>query len=479
MDNNINSASYEGAPLLSADGKQLYIYRTGHPENMGITNNPKDEDIWFSRKASATSWTKMKNIGAPLNGIRNSGVCGISSDGNILYLYDFYTSVNTVGIAISFKTENGWSKPKSIPIENFYFLNTLVWLYISSDGRTLLMSLQRADTEGLSDIYVSFMQPSGSFSSPKNLGPVVNSNKREVSPFLAADNKTLYYASEGKPGYGNMDIYVTRRLDDTWQKWSVPENLGPNINTPKWDTEFSISADGSEAYMVSGGEDYGDNTDVYKIELPTTAHPSHMRMLCGYLTDYSNGKPLQGEIRFFDANGKDVGNALPDHNSGYYKMYLSDTMSYSLRAEKEGYFAVVERIETNTSLSDSIRKDLQLVPLKKGGKVDLRNIYFEQSKYELKKESTPQLNEIQKVMAQNASMKIKITGHTDNQGNPKDNEKLSLDRANEVKKHLVQMGISGSRILVNGKGGTSPIVPNDSDENRKLNRRVEFEILEL
>lgn len=266
---NVNSDYSEQSPLLSPDGKTLYFSRRSHPDNMGGIDD--FEDIWYSELDEETQeWLPAKNIGPPLNNQGNNFIASITQVGEetILLLGNRYGKGGkmTQGVSMTKMKSNGkWEKPTNLEILNDYNYSMQTDYYMSQDTKILLTSAERDDSYGDRDIYVSFLTETGEWSEAKNLGGNVNTADTESAPFLAADNKTLYFSSKGFRGYGEADIYVSKRLDDTWSNWSRPENLGKGVNGPDDDKYFSIPTSGSHAYFSRGQAD--ENTDVFRFRI--------------------------------------------------------------------------------------------------------------------------------------------------------------------------------------------------------------------
>jgi OmpA-OmpF porin, OOP family len=223
----INSTADELVDAIAPDGSMLMFSRTGHPDN---TDEVKYSDVWFSTRNADGSWAKAENPGRPINtGTHNFGVA-LSQDLNSAYVqgvyYDDGTSTTSGGVSESRRLRNGWSMPRSMVIDDFYNRSAFLNSHISPNGQVLLLSVRRDDSYGGNDLYVCFRTKDDSWSKPKNIGNVVNSIGDETGPFIAGDGKTVYFASNGHPGYEGKDIYVTVRQDDTWLTWSKPRNLG-------------------------------------------------------------------------------------------------------------------------------------------------------------------------------------------------------------------------------------------------------------
>lgn len=477
----VNSQYKELRPLLSPDGNTLFFSRRNHPQNVGGVNDK--EDIWFSeRNLESGEWTEAKNIGAPLNNEGPNFISSITPDGNtmLLLLGNRYEKKGKMraGVSMSYKDGDTWTDPINLEIDNDYNFSDQANFYMAQSRKTLLMSVQREDTRGDRDLYVSFLKDNGDWTEPKNLGDILNTAGTESSPFLAADDRTLYFSSNGFRGYGSADIYVTRRLDDTWTNWSEPENLGPNINSEGDDLFFNIPLTGDAAYYSRGASDA--DVDIYQLELPVFYKPSPVVVVKGKVYNAKTNEPIGGTRIFYErlSDGVEVGIARSE-SSGDYQIILPYGERYGYLAEKDGFVA----ISANINLSEEqeykeITQDLYLVPIGPGVDITLNNIFFDFDKATLRNESYPELNRLLEFMNQYPEIKIRIEGHTDNVGTDEYNKGLSQRRANAVGRFLKVNGIAESRLVVVGMGESDPVATNDTDEGRQRNRRVQFEILE-
>jgi len=269
LDSKVNSPYLEFGPTLTKDGSRLYFSRQGYAGNTG---GDHDEDIWFSEFDDVTqSWKEAKNIGAPLNNDGPNFICGVGVDGDTLLLGNVYSKKGKMkaGVSIAVKSGDGWSFPQPVYIQNDYNLSPLTSFDLSNDRKTLIIAQEKTDSQGGLDLYVAFRNTAAknqyAGTESKNLGPVINSFGNETSPFLAYDNKTLYFSSNGHNGYGNLDIFVSHRLDDTWTNWSVPENLGPGINTAYDDNFFGFTPRSRYAYYSRGLT--ATNSDIYRLDM--------------------------------------------------------------------------------------------------------------------------------------------------------------------------------------------------------------------
>jgi outer membrane protein OmpA-like peptidoglycan-associated protein len=308
---------------------------------------------------------------------------------------------------------------------------------------------------------------------------VVNTTSNDFSPFLAADNKTLYYSSFGLPSYGKADIYVTRRLDDTWLKWSPPQNMGNVINTELNDQGFALAASGTEAYLSSEQNTVG-KADIFKVTLPPPVQPQPVVLIYGKVFDASTGLTMGTEIVYEDlSTDKESGKTRSHSETGEYKIILPYGEHYGINANLEGYMPLSENIDIEEKKSyQEINLDLYLIPIKAGQNFVMKNLFFTPASPAIAMKSYPELRKMVAIVKQYPTMKVTIEGHTDD-GNGESArylQKLSVRRAEAVKNYFVTHGIGADRIQTVGYGKEKPIVPNKTNEDRQKNRRVEFKI---
>lgn len=474
----VNSPFSELAPIITPDGKTLYFTREGHPDNIGIEKN---QDVWYSEIDENGNFSAPKNIGHPINNEYNNFAISVTPDNNSLLLGNIYrwNQPPIAGLSISTRTFDGWTFPEKLNIVGYYSQSRLNSYALGSDGKTLLLSIVSEPTFGEHDLYVSFLQEDGTWSRPLNLGPDINTPCDEESPFLAPDGKTLYFSSKGYPGYGKNDIFVSRRLDDTWTRWTEPQNLGSSINTAEWDAYFSTTADGEWAYFVSANTTNKDE-DIYRVKLPQSAKPTPVTIISGKVINSKTKKPVSAKILYEDLlTGKEIGIARSNAITGEYKISLPAGKKYGFTANADGYYAINENIDlTKQTTTNEVIRDISMIPLEVGEKIKINNIFFEFGKYDLLPKSFAELNRLAKLMNEKTNLKIQIEGHTDNIGDAKSNMELSLNRAKSVADYLISKGVDPTRIKTIGYGKTKPIAPNNTEQGRQLNRRVEFVIIE-
>lgn len=480
LNSSINSKGREVAPVISPDGSKLYFTRE-HPRNIG---DPKRQDVWVSERQPDGEWGPPINLGYPINNAGDNAVLGISANGNTLYLLNAYREDGTMveGFSKSHATRNSWSFPENFYIQDHYNdqIPKNTEMTISPDEKVIILSVQRRDTRGNKDLYVSFKKNNQSWTAPINLGPVVNTADYEGAPFIAADNRTLYFTSTGHRGYGSGDIFVTRRLDDSWLNWSKPVNLGPVINTDGWDSFFTVPASGNFAYMSSFNP-ANQSDDLYKIPLYTSIQPEQLLTLTGKITDKITGHPVPAnvEVRFTDQGNAGAMNTFTETETGSYHLFLPVETTIEMSVQAEGYFRFKEEVRPSQRTSQTHRIDIALTPIKSGQNLPLKRVQFAQSSAELEDNSKEELSELVNIMKRYPAMEILLEGHTDNQGDFDKNLKLSEDRVKTVRNYLTAHGIAEDRIRLKAWGPSRPVTHNLTEEARKLNRRVELTILKI
>ncbi|HCM77009.1 MAG TPA: hypothetical protein DIS90_11545 [Cytophagales bacterium] len=489
LDEAVNSDFSELNPLLSPDGKTLYFSRRNHPENIGGVTDK--EDIWYSELGADGKWTLAKNMGPKFNNENPNFINAVSAtpDGKsvIILLGNKYgeNGKMTAGVSVSDNMNGSWSTPKALNIENDYNFNEKANYFMANTRTALLMSVEREDSRGDRDLYVSFQKNDSTWTSPLNLGDMLNTAGEESAPFLASDNKTLYFSSNGFSGYGGSDVYMTKRLDDTWTNWSEPENMGPDINTKLNDLFFNIPATSEFAYYSR--EVALDNADVYRVKLPVFMSPEPTVVVRGKLIDAKTGKPISAKIIYERLpDGTEVGVAQSNPETGEYEILLPGGQLYGVRAEAEGHISSNQNLDLRDVTKDGVTKtqDLRLEPIEVAkiepdAMINLNNIFFDFDMATLKPESFPELNRIVKLMGERATLEVEISGHADATGPEAYNMGLSERRAKSVVRYLTENGVSKDRIKVTFFGETKPVESNETKEGRRKNRRVEFKILKL
>ncbi len=472
MGSSINSENQEYSPAFAIDEKTIYITK-----RMGnLSDNRPNEDLYFA-ELNDESWDKVKDIGPPINTIENEGAFSISSDGN----YIFFTSCSRNGgkgqcdIWLTSKKNNRWDEPKNLQSP----INTKYWESqpsISSDGRMLYFSSDRPGGYGGTDIWVSEFSNSG-WSAPKNLGPTVNTSKDEQFPFIHSDNRTLYFSSNGHPGLGKSDLYLTRK--DVKLNWEIPINMGFPINSRGQDWNLVVARDGKTAYFSSDQLKGFGGLDIYTFQLPEKLQAEKVSYLRGYVRDAITKQPLSANVELSPINGEPTTLTYAKPGNGMFLVPLKTNMKFALTIDKDGYLFYTEFYNMPAIQRDQpIELIIDLEKIELGNSVVLKNIFFDTDKSDIKDESKQELEKLIDFLSENNSIRIEISGHTDNVGDSKHNMVLSENRAKSVCDFLTNNGIEKSRLTYKGFGDTQPIKQNNTDENRAKNRRTEFKIIQ-
>ncbi len=477
----INTDKHEYAPVVTADGKNLYFCGRGREDNIG------GEDIFVSHWKNG-AWTKPELIQGYINtDFAHEAPLAISADGNRLLLFSH------ADIYYSDKGEYGWTQTRIFPSVN----TPDSWeadAMISADGNAIFFISDRKGNigsrhefgdyfhgahTGNSDIYVSVRNKSG-WSKPINLGSTINTPFAERSPFLHPDMKTLYFSSDGHAGLGMLDVFKSTRLSDTsWTEWSEPVNLGKEINSFGDDYDYKISTDGKTALM-SVFEN--NNFDIYQVELPVSMRPGAVAVIFGTIKN-SAGKPVKTKVRWENLKtGELIGFSESDITDGSYIIVLPLGKNYGYFIDHKEYYPVSGNIDlTNQTDKIEIEKNFVLYSyteiIQQQVAIPLHNVFFDFNKYTLKPESYPELNRLVAFIRKHNDLKIEISGHTDNKGTDAYNKELSQKRADAVKNYLISKGCNANNLISTGYGETKPVTDNNSDENRAKNRRVEFKVL--
>jgi len=265
----VNTPYKELGPMPTKDNKRLYFSRQGHPENVG---GLRDEDIWYSEFDEVTqTWTQAINVGPPLNNKGPNFISGIGSRSDTLLLGNIYGKNGKMksGVSISIRVGDLWSFPQPVNVALDYNLSERASYDLTHDRNALIIAQEKADSKGKLDLYVSLRDPNAKYpysgTESVNMGPMINTFGNETSPWLSYDGRTLFFSSDGHNGYGKLDIFMSKRLDNTWTNWSKPVNLGPGINSPYDDLSFNFNPDSRYAYYSRGLTP--ENSDIYRVEM--------------------------------------------------------------------------------------------------------------------------------------------------------------------------------------------------------------------
>jgi outer membrane protein OmpA-like peptidoglycan-associated protein len=313
---------------------------------------------------------------------------------------------------------------------------------------------------------------------------MLNTAGDETAPFLASDDQTMYFSSNGFSGYGGSDVYMTKRLDDTYTNWSEPKNMGPEINSKGEDLFFNIPSTSEYAYYSRGDQ---TNTDIYRAKLPFYNSPQPYVIVKGKLVDATTGQPIGAKIIYERlSDGKEMGIAQSNPETGEYEIRLPAGELYGVRAEADGHISENQNLDLRDFKTDGVvtHKDMSIKPIEvakvePNATIRLNNIFFDFDRFSLRPESYPELNRVAEFMEEQPSIKVEIAGHTDNIGTPEYNFNLSKKRAESVSNYIIKKGISRDRIAISPYGEGRPRDTNGTKEGRQNNRRVEFTILTM
>ncbi|GAF04259.1 OmpA family protein [Saccharicrinis fermentans] len=489
----VNTPNNEYWPSITAD-EQVLVYtvmvkRDSVLDKVPYANamaNLYHEDFFRSVKDESGEWSNRTQLSAPLNTMSNEGAQTLSSDGNWM----FFTacgrgdSKGSCDIYFSQRTATGWSAPKNIGAP----VNTPYWESqpsFSSDGRTLYYTSNRSGGKGGNDIWRASLlgiKSDGTpfFGKPENLGNKINTPSNEISPFIHPDNRTLYFASEGWPGMGKADLFMSRMNNGIFD--TDPVNLGVPINTEDDEVGLIVTASGKTAYFSSDrlGDSFGGR-DIYSFEMPEKIRPLPVSYVKGRIFDIRTKEKLKASLELSDLNkGQMVVHTLSSGFTGEFLVCLPANGSYALSVSKKGYLFYSDhfQMDSTSTVQDPQILDIYLKPLEIGEQVVLNNIFYETDSYELKSESEVELKKLLLFLEENSHTKIQILGYTDNVGAISYNQKLSMLRAKQVYQYLVDEGVDAQRLSYKGEGMNHPIDNNDTEEGRAKNRRTEMKIVE-
>jgi len=489
----VNSEMDEYYPCITADQKTLLFTRL---VNDNRTDVGKQEDFYISRKDAQGIFAPAQPV-MSINTVMNEGAPSLSADGNTLIFTacqtmdgqwgENRTGVGSCDLFYSMKVGNDWDQPENMGNT----INSGAWESQPSygaDGKTMYFVRGTRTARGMKDqdIYYAVLRDNGSWTKPEKVRGLVNTDFDEESVMIHPDGNTLYFSSNGHPGMGGMDIYLSRReTDGTWGK---PVNLGYPINTSKDENSFQVTADGEYALFASDRAGGKGGLDLYQFALPESAKPKRVYYVEGVISDKQSYKKLDAQLELIDMEtGQVVANTQSNPISGGYLLCLPPGKDYVMNVSKEGYLFSTERFTLSNEVQKAPKRvDVALQKLKVGTKISLtntaengvKNIFFDTNSDVLKKESFAELNQLIELLNKNPQRKIEVGGHTDDVGDDVSNLGLSQRRAEAVKSYLVKNGVAETRVQAKGYGETQPQVPNDSDINRAKNRRTEFLVVE-
>jgi outer membrane protein OmpA-like peptidoglycan-associated protein/tetratricopeptide (TPR) repeat protein len=471
----INTIDDEYWPCLTADESTLIFTRLLKDSS---SYAGFQEDFFISKK-ERQGWGMAKNAGFPLNSPFNEGAQTISADGRLMVFTACgrKDGLGRCDLYLSRKTGDAWSLPRNIgkPVNTGSYETQPS---LSADGNTLYFASDRPGGFGDIDIYVTTMNDQDNWSIPINLGEIINTAGRDWAPFIHPDNQTLYFASNEHIGLGGFDLFYSKR--DTAGNWSKPVNLGYPVNTGSDEFGLILNAAGDHAYFASD-MDSANGKDIFTFNLYTGARPTEVSYLKGKVFDADTKKVLGAGFELIDLKSNQVvSHSFSDSLTGEFLVCIPANHDYMLNVSKYGYLFYSDNFTLDNifRISEPFLKDIPLQPIKIGKSVILKNIFYEFDSYVLKDESKIELNKLIQFLKAYPSIKIEVSGHTDNIGSTGYNQTLSEQRAGSVAEYLTNSSIDKERIKYTGYGFSRPLTSNDSEEGRALNRRTELVITE-
>lgn len=482
----INTSFDEYFPAVTADGKKFIFTRSlRDPQTPGFEN----EDFFESEKKNGV-WQQSKPV-TEVNSPGNEGAPTLSADGNIMFFvscanqFGDYSSPDRKGygscdIFYAQKVNGRWTRARNAGTA----INSNHWETqpsFSSDGKTLYFVRGILARGGVreQDIYYSTIGDDGKFSQAVKLSSVVNTPYKEESVFIHPDNQTLYFASEGHVGLGGLDIFMTKRQANG--EWGTPVNLGYPINTYNDDISLLVDPEGKLAFFASNRDNGEGGLDIYQFDLPEELRPERITYVKGKIYNAKTNDPLEASFELIDLQTQAQVTKSYSQPNGEFFATLTANKNYLVNVSKEGFLFYSDNFslrEIQADFNKPFQLNIPLEPIDVGSVVELKNVFFDVDKWELKPESKAELEKLIAFLVKNPGLKVELGGHTDNSGDKKNNLTLSSNRAKSVYEYLITNGkIAPARLQYKGYGDTMPKVANDTPENKAKNRRTEFKVI--
>lgn len=483
----VNTSDYEYFPAVTADGSTFLFTR--NIRNTSGRGGPQQEDFYISKKVNG-AWQTATPI-TSVNTAGNEGAPTLSADGQIMFFASCmeisgdYGSPDRKGygscdIFYSQKVNGKWTTPVNAGPQ----INTRNWETqpsFSSDGKTLYFIRGTVTREGIKnpDIYYATVGDDGKFGEAVRLSDIVNTPFKEESVFIHPDNQTLYFSSEGHPGMGGLDIFVSRRQADG--SWGKAVNLGYPINTVTDENSLLVDANGKLAYLASEREGGFGGLDIYQFELPESVRPEKITYVKGLTYNAKTRVPLDASFELIDLETQQSVTKAFSNSSGEFLVTLTSNHNYLVNVSKPGFLFYSDNFSLKDKEADynkPYQLEIPLQPIDTGYTIELKNVFFDVNKWDLKPESKAELEKVVAFLKANPGLKVEFGGHTDNSGDKAFNKTLSTNRAKAVYDYVIQNGgIAATRLSYKGYSDTRPKVPNDSPENKARNRRTELKVL--
>ncbi len=465
LGDSINSDALEYFPSFTIDGSKMIFTR----------RIASDEDFYESNFIDG-KWSKAAALGGKINTNLNEGAQNISQDGQLLIFTgcNYPEGEGSCDLYFSVQTKNGWSDPQNLgPVVNTDFWESSPSL--SPDKKDLYFASSRAGGFGGRDIWVTHRLPTGKWSRPENLGEAINTSGDESCPFMHADNETLYFNSNGQPGYGMTDLFYSKKVNDS--SWTVAKNLGYPVNTIDDQGSLVVAADGKTAYYASDGTDTKGGLDIYSFQLREDIRPLRTWWVKGKVFDKKTQEGLPSSVELTDLKTGNPVSRIQTDEDGNYLVTLPVGKDYAFNVNRKNYLFYSDHFSLAGNNPDSVfTVNIPLQPIEKGATIVLKNIFFETGKFDLQNESRSELDKLVSLLQDNPNLKIQIDGHTDNTGTEKDNLVLSANRARSVVDYLLGRSVNAQRLSYKGFGAGRPVASNATEQGRALNRRTELSV---
>jgi OmpA-OmpF porin, OOP family len=507
LEGGLNTKSDEMSPILLPDGRSMFFTRMGYeifdhslmyqgqdlftsvsydeylstlrqayldiggPWDGPIHEAPANQDIWYYDLSKPA--LPAEHLKHPLNNALPNSVLSRTPDPNVYYVVNKLNQAGTIEKGISYieRIRDSWSYPSAVEIDDFYTITSEVSLSISYDGKFMIMSANRSDAREL-DLYLLKQQGEHKWSAPVHLGSSINSSARETAPSLSDDGLTLYFTSNRD---GNNDIFFSTRLDDTWQNWSAPKKMDAPINCDYDDGQPCFNS--ATGYLYFTSKRYG-SSDIFRAKIAPPQ--AQFITVTGRVINERTGQMMKRVAVEYATDG--VKPITIFSEDGMYKIQVPRGKKYQIRATKaafgDGTGEVFFKNESRVFHAEYVL-DLGMQPYGVNEQIEMKSIYYTQSKATILEQSIPEVQRLAGILKDNINLQIRIEGHTDNMGKTSDLIMLSEERAEALKSALVKSGVSASRITTKGFGGAQPVGTNDTDEQRKKNRRVEIIITNI
>ncbi len=513
LPDSINTIFDEINPVPTRDGRTLYFTRVGHPAfertlifdtiNYAQKLNARDynqmlgrlygelgqtvlgepyrskfnQDVWRAVANDKGNFTEAQHPGYPLNNALPNSLVAITPDPSAFYVINQFKPEGDMrkGFSVIRQQKDGsWAFPRPIEIKDYYTITSDVNLTMSFDGKVLILSAARFDSRDL-DLYVCFKEGEHRWGAPQHLGNIINSSRREMTPYLSENNRTLYFASDRGESGGGLDIFMTRRESDSWFDWSTPVQLIEPINSKSDESQPYFNMTTGYLYFTSKR---AGSSDIYRVDI---APPQATELVIkGHSYNSKTNFQLRDVRIAYQFEGQDPDTIITA--DGSFSLKIPKGVRVELWPIKPGYNGQRKEVlfrQDYYYFQDWYAADVFLDPLEVGDNIQLKPIFFLQSKSTIMEQSYPELDYLVDLLHKFPNMHLLIAGHTDNNGRPDDLLRLSEERAAAVKTYLMNKDIAAQRIQTIGHGPNKPINDNSSDELRQANRRVEATITKM